>query len=85
MPELTDLELLEAVIKTLIENSDFDTVQIFATKHHGGDNTDSIASGTGNFYARKGQVSQWLIDVESDTDFTREEKEDDEADETENI
>lgn len=42
----------------LIEHCD--TVQIFVTNHRD-DGTQSINHGLGNWYARYGQVSEWII------------------------
>lgn len=39
----------------------FDSVQIFVTKHSGGaERSDSYETGRGNFYARLGQVMEFL-------------------------
>ena len=58
-----DLELLEGLKAKLLEH--FDTVQIFVTKHDGQkDDTEAIRVGGGNFYARCGQVRQWLAAME---------------------
>lgn len=60
-----DLKLLDEHVDKLMEH--FDSVQIFATRQHSavtGDsdkNTMSCESGGGNFYARMGQVREWLI------------------------
>lgn len=38
-----------------------DTVQIFVTMHDGGEKiTGCYEAGIGNFYARQGQVQEWL-------------------------
>lgn len=39
----------------------FDSVQVFVTVHSGGsENTMSYECGVGNFYARLGQINEWL-------------------------
>jgi hypothetical protein len=40
----------------------FDTVQIFCTRHESGteDGTVTIKMGTGNWFARYGQVVEWV-------------------------
>lgn len=41
----------------------FDTVQIFCTRHHGKVNDSStyhVQNGDGNYFARVGQVTEWL-------------------------
>jgi len=41
--------------------SRFDTVQIFVTKHDDKDgSTNSFVLGEGNFYARLGQIGEWI-------------------------
>jgi len=56
-----DNELLRSAIDKLGEH--FDSVQIFVTKHLGTESggTHSKAVGVGNWYARYGQVVEWLI------------------------
>jgi len=56
-----DLDLLERHTKQLMEH--FDTVQIFCTKHNGGeDRTVTAHFGNGNWFARYGQIELWLQD-----------------------
>jgi hypothetical protein len=39
----------------------FDSVQVFVTVHNGGkEATRALESGSGNFYARLGQVREWV-------------------------
>lgn len=47
----------------------FDSVQIFCTRHEGGPDggTFSTSRGVGNFYARYGQVREWLLEQDSKT------------------
>lgn len=42
-------------------SAQFDTVQIFCTRHEG-ENTIAVRKGSGNWYARHGQVMEWLAD-----------------------
>ena len=61
-----DLKLCEEAARALGEH--FDTVMIFATRHEAGkDGTVNIQYGVGNWFARKGQVSEWLLREEEDT------------------
>ena len=40
----------------------FDTVMIFVTLHSGNDvGTIAISRGSGNWYARYGQVQEWIV------------------------
>ncbi len=53
-----DRERLTKAVSQLGEY--FDTVQIFCTRHdHGG--TIDCTDGSGNWHARRGQISQWMI------------------------
>lgn len=56
-----DLERIKRSVATLGEF--FDTVQVFCTKSIGEDagNTTSFHTGSGNWFARYGQVREWLI------------------------
>lgn len=56
-----DLQLLKNHLEQLGEH--FDSVQIFATRHEHGtlDGTVTVQLGTGNWYARYGQIHEWLI------------------------
>ena len=51
-----DLNNIRLLAARIIEN--FDTVQIFCTRDEGG-GTSEFAVGTGNYYARYGQVRLW--------------------------
>ncbi len=62
-----DLNLCRKATDALREH--FDTVQIFVTRHEGTDGTVNVAFGSGNWFARKGQVSEWL---EKEDEATRE-------------
>lgn len=53
----------------------FDTVQIFVTRHEAGehDGTINIHYGSGNWFARYGQVKNWMIRAdEQERNTTRE-------------
>jgi len=56
-----DLKLLEDAAKKLGEH--FDSVQIFATRHEPTieDGTITVSYGVGNWFARYGQIKEWLI------------------------
>lgn len=55
-----DLLMVEKIAQQLSEH--FDTVQIFTTKYEGSDvGTTNISTGTGNYFARVGQVGQWMV------------------------
>jgi hypothetical protein len=38
----------------------FDSVQIFCTKHDGAEGTASVNCGEGNWFARYGQIREWV-------------------------
>jgi hypothetical protein len=54
-------KLLDDAVQNLGEH--YDSVQIFCTRHESGENGGTLAvkKGTGNIYARYGQVREWLI------------------------
>ena len=54
----------------------FDTVQIFATRHEQNAGTVHCAWGSGNFYARAGQVAAWLAKQDEDERDSARTKED---------
>lgn len=55
-----DVERVKAACATLMEF--FDSVQIFATRHNGGDNaTTHIQFGDGPWFTRYGQIQHWMI------------------------
>lgn len=55
----SDREIADRAQESLLEH--FDSVQIFVTRHNGGgDTTQSYETGGGNFYARLGQVHEWM-------------------------
>ncbi len=52
-------EYLKGMIAQLAEH--FDTVQVFVSAHLGDDEgTQGMSWGSGNYYARKGQVQTWI-------------------------
>lgn len=61
-----DLERLKVASADLAEY--FDSVQIFVTrlqdKEDGDEGTVNASWGTGNWFTRKGQVSEWLLKAE---------------------
>ena len=63
-----DMARLRAAIEVLGEH--FDAVQIFATRYDPPDGTVNVHDGTGNWFARFGQVSDWLT---KNTERTRQE------------
>lgn len=56
-----DIELVENALNVLSEH--FDSVSIFVNRHEG-DGTEHLSAGRGNFYARIGQVKEWLLQEE---------------------
>ena len=44
----------------------FDSIHIFATRHEGSD-TLTISKGHGNWYARFGQIQEWLARTDEQT------------------
>jgi hypothetical protein len=66
------MELIENAFRTLSEH--FDTVSIFATRHISDDRgTLKWTRGGGNWYARYGQVREWVLAEESRLSKTKEE------------
>jgi len=59
-----DLDMLKRTSEQLSEH--FDTVQIFVTSHMAAelDGTRTINYGSGNWFARYGQVRMWVTDHE---------------------
>lgn len=54
-----DEEILRKALGMLGE--EFDSVQVFCTRHDG-EGTLNVTRGTGNWFARWGQVVQWVED-----------------------
>ena len=63
-----DIEFLKGHVARLSEH--YDTVQIFVTKHDNAlhDGTKCVTWGSGNWYARYGQVIEWLKRTEIETE-----------------
>lgn len=58
--EEADLRRLKNAAAQLMEH--FETVHIFATRHVSSDEgTVGVQYGEGNWYARRGQVGEWLV------------------------
>jgi len=59
-----DVALLKSACMGLMEH--FDTVHIFATRHRGRDAGTTFCNwGSGNWYARYGQVRTWILRQEA--------------------
>ena len=60
--EAQDDEDYEALRRAclLVLGSNFDAVQIIATRHDAEDQSVLRAKGLGNYYARRGAVQEWL-------------------------
>lgn len=61
--ESKDMILIKNHVARLREH--FDTVQIFVTKHAGQTGTINAQWGEGNWFARFGQVKDWMITQEN--------------------
>lgn len=61
MPRNEDLEMLRRHVDQLGEH--FDTVMIFTTRHEAGTRGGTVNAhwGSGNWFARYGQIRHWLI------------------------
>lgn len=61
MSEPIDMRMLERHVELLSEH--FCTVQIFVTRHEMGTDGGTVGAskGSGNWYARCGQVTEWLM------------------------
>lgn len=62
-----DSELLKQTSLKLGEQ--FDTIHIFATRHESGEKHGTLrfSEGVGNWYARYGQIRDWLVREEETT------------------
>jgi hypothetical protein len=61
-----DMAILDSHVAQLCEH--FDTVQIFVTRQNGEENVTMTADkGNGNWYARYGQVREWITKQEERT------------------
>jgi len=61
--EHDDMRRIREACEVLSEH--FDSVQIFATRHEMGtdDGTVNVSYGVGNWFARYGQIHQWMNDL----------------------
>jgi hypothetical protein len=59
-----DLEMVRKHLSTLSEH--FDTVQVFVQRTASEGGTMTLHLGTGNWYARYGQVREWIIKREEE-------------------
>jgi hypothetical protein len=67
MEDTEDLKRVQAALDTLSEH--FDTVHVFATRHESGEQggTVNVNLGVGNWFARYGQIQEWLVKQEEVT------------------
>lgn len=63
--EDADLEMLRKHAGMLSEH--FETVQIFATKLVPDGGTITVSQGSGNWYARYGQIKEWCVKQDETT------------------
>lgn len=72
----TDQKMVNEMRDWLLEH--FDSVQIMVTRQNGGERkTGSYECGGGNFYARLGQIQEWIsIQDEYQRDWARKHAED---------
>jgi len=56
--QVLDKEMVERHIDELMRQ--FDTVQIFCTRHEGSHGTVAITMGKGDWYSRYGVTSRWV-------------------------
>lgn len=59
MTKEKDMAIIKSHVNQLMEH--FDSVHIFATRDHKKGVTMNIQEGLGNWYARYGQVREWLL------------------------
>lgn len=67
--EERDLKILKSHTAQLMEH--FETVQILCSRHIGDDGTVSCTWGSGNWFARYGQVKEWITKQEEGTRIER--------------
>lgn len=73
--EKEDLARVEKAVESLKEF--YDTVHVFVTRHEGGGvGTVNIQIGAGNWFARKGQVIEWLAKEDESTRHSVRKRED---------
>jgi len=75
-----DMERVRKVLTELGEH--FDSVQIFCTRHESGelDGTVYLHLGTGNWFARYGQVREWCVKMDAQTHHSQRENNNDDDD-----
>lgn len=63
----SDMKLVREACESLSEH--FDTVQVFATRYDSNldQGTVNVLWGTGNWFARYGQIRTWLIKKDAET------------------
>jgi hypothetical protein len=68
-----DLSRVQDALNTLSEH--FDSVHIFATRHEPEieDGTVSVNRGVGNWFARFGQISEWMVKQDESSRINRRE------------
>lgn len=54
-----EVAIVDGAVAALMEH--FDTVQVFVTRYTGVEGTVNINTGSGNWFARRGQVEAWLV------------------------
>lgn len=59
-----DIQRVDAALDVLRDH--FDSVQIYCTRYDGAEGTTEIAKGTGNWFARLGQIREWLIKMDEE-------------------
>ncbi len=52
-------DILDGHVAQLMEH--FDTVEIFVTSYQPNQTTNYTARGSGNWFARKGQIQEWIM------------------------
>ena len=60
-----ETEIVQRHIDQLLEH--FDTVHVFCTRHEPDKGTFNISRGDGNFFARFGQISEWITQSNEQT------------------
>lgn len=75
MAEEPDISRVETAMNSLSEH--FDTVQIFATRHEA-EGTVHVSRGCGNWFARFGHVSEWVVRERESTRVRLRKEDDDE-------
>lgn len=73
-----DMERVQRAVESLGEH--FETVHIFCTKHEPGDGhgTFNCSAGSGNWFARFGQIKGWTVKMEEQFRIDKWEENDDE-------